>query len=155
MNRFAAIRACYGTLLLVIPDPLIRLSTGLRADRTTRVMARLLGARHVAQALATLDVPSPVVLALGAEVDLAHSLSMLGLAGVDRNQRRAALTDAAIAGSFAITSAILTWHTARRCPPIATAERGLGARREAVAAAVASWVLPAGVRRYLHARCAR
>ena len=152
MNRFASIRASYGTLLLIIPDPLIRLSTGLRADPTTRMMARLLGVRHVAQALATLDAPSAVALALGAEADLAHSLSMLALAGIDRNRRRPALTDAAIAGSFALTSAILTRHTARRHPPITAAGPRLGARRDAVAATAARWMLPAGVRRYLHAR---
>lgn len=155
MNRFAAIRASYGTLLLVIPGPLIRHSTGFRADRTTRMMARLLGARHVAQALATLGAPSPVALALGAEADLAHSLSMLGLAVLERNRRRTALTDAAIAGSFALTNAILTWHTARRPPPIGAASPRLRERRDAVAAAAARWVLPAGVRRHLNARCTR
>lgn len=155
MNRFVAIRASYGTLLLVVPDPLIRLSTGRRTDRTTRIMARLLGVRHVAQALATLGTPSPIVLALGAEADLAHSLSMLGLASLDQDRRRTALTDAAIAGSFAITTAILAWHTARRCPPIAADGTGLGARRDAVAAAAADWVLPVSIGRHLHARRTR
>lgn len=149
MNRFAASRASYGILLLVIPDELIKLTTGLHADRTTRNMARLLGVRHVAQALATLDAPSPMVLALGAEADLAHSLSMLGVAVVDPSRRRTALTDAAIAASFALTSTILTWQTMCRRPLAAAADSRLSARRDTAAATVARWTLPTALRQHL------
>ena len=149
MNRFAIIRASYGILLLVIPDQLVKLTTGLRADRTTRNIERLLGVRHLAQGLATLDTPSPMVLALGAEADLAHSLSMLGLVGADPSRRRTALADAAIAASFALTSTILTWRATRRRPLVAGAGSRLSARRDTAAAMVARWTLPAGLRQHL------
>lgn len=103
MNRFAALRAGYGTLLLAAPGPVFRLYTGHRADRVTRAVVRILGARHLVQGIVTAGNPGPIVLAVGAQVDLAHVASMLGLAVLDQRRRRAGLVDAAAAGAFAFT----------------------------------------------------
>ncbi|MGB8997222.1 MAG: hypothetical protein WCC65_18200, partial [Pseudonocardiaceae bacterium] len=94
MNRFAVLRAGYGTLLLVAPNPVIRLYTGHRADRLTRAVTRVLGSRHLVQGLGTAGTPSALVLILGVEVDLAHVASALALAALDRRRRRAGLVDA-------------------------------------------------------------
>jgi hypothetical protein len=64
-------------------------------------MARLLGARHVAQAMLTALAPLPGAFVAGAEVDALHATSMLILAAADRAARRAALTDAVAEAAFA------------------------------------------------------
>ena len=117
MNRFAALRVGYGTVLLATPDPVIRLYTGHRADPLTRAVTRLLGARHLIQGMITGATPSALVLALGTEVDLAHVASMLGLAVCDRQRRRAGLIDAAVAGSFAMAGAVLATRAPASQPP--------------------------------------
>jgi len=148
VNRFAAVRAGYGALLLGAPGPVIRLYTGHRADPRTRLVARLLGARHLAQAMATAGPAGRVVLALGVEADLAHAASMVGLAGFDRARRRAGLVDAAAASSFAVVGAVLTWRGSR-VPAQWGSEGWLGelaARRQTAAAGLARWLLPASLR---------
>jgi len=148
VNRFAAVRAGYGVLLLGAPGPVIRLYTGHRADPRTRMVARLLGARHLAQAVATAGPAGRGVLALGVEVDLAHVVSMVGLAGWDRARRRAGLVDAAAAGSFALVGAALTRRGSAL--PSQTGGNGplggLAARRQSVAAWLGRWLLPVSLR---------
>jgi hypothetical protein len=95
-------RACYGGALLVAPGPVIRLCTGRPAGPRTRAVARVLGARHLLQAAVTIGAgPSAESLGLGAAVDMVHATSMAGLAMVDRQVRRATLTDALIEITFA------------------------------------------------------
>jgi hypothetical protein len=144
MNRFAVLRAGYGTLLLVAPDPVIRVYTGHRADPLTRAVTRVLGSRHLVQGLCTAGTPSALVLALGVEVDLAHVASMLGLAVLDRRRRRAGLVDAVAAGSFAIAGTVLTARAALSWRP-ATVIR-LEAWRESAATWTARRTLPAPIR---------
>lgn len=107
MKALVVVRAAYGTLLLVAPDRVARLCTGSRADRRTRAVARLLGARHLAQAVGTAGAPGPGALALGVTVDLAHAASMVALAAWDRPRARGALVDAAAALSFALAGALV------------------------------------------------
>jgi hypothetical protein len=79
------------------------MATGhLPGQRACRV-ARLLGARHLAQATLTALVPLPGVLVAGAGVDALHAASMVMLAAVDSTVRRTALTDAVIEAAFAAT----------------------------------------------------
>ncbi|MEU8264025.1 hypothetical protein AB0C02_25810 [Micromonospora sp. NPDC048999] len=73
---------------------------------------RVLGVRHLAQAAMTLRRPVPAVLVAGAAADLLHATSALALAAVDRRQRRLALLDSAIAGSWIV----LDLCAARRSP---------------------------------------
>jgi hypothetical protein len=61
-------------------------------------VARLLGARHLLQALMTSAAASSgESLGIGAAIDLAHAASMAGLAMADRRVRRLTLPDALIA----------------------------------------------------------
>jgi hypothetical protein len=66
-----------------------------------RTVTGILGARHLSQALLTAGRPTRAVLALGTEVDAAHSASMIVLGSLSSRWRTAALTDALLAGSFA------------------------------------------------------
>lgn len=94
-------RAGYGAVLLCAPGAVIGLCTGRRASPRARAVARLLGFRHLAQAAMTAMAPTPAVLAIGAEVDLAHAASMLALGAGNWPLRRAPLSDAAVAVIFA------------------------------------------------------
>lgn len=103
---FAAARAAYGSGLLCAPGRAIRLADGAQPDRIARAVARVLGARHLAQACVTAFRPCPVVLVLGAGTDIAHAVSMLASAAVGR-RTRAALTDAAAATAFGAAGLVI------------------------------------------------
>ena len=83
------------------PGLTIRLATGRPVSRRACRVARLLGARHLAQATLTAFVPLPGVFAAGAAVDALHAASMLMLAGVQRAARRTAVTDAVAEAALA------------------------------------------------------
>jgi hypothetical protein len=87
----AAARVVWGTGVLVasryLPVP--------------RKLALVLAARHLAQAGATLRRPDGVVARWGWTADVAHSVSMLGLAAVSRRWRAAALANAVVAAAWA------------------------------------------------------
>lgn len=104
---FPAVRACYGTVLLCVPGPALGLSTGQPPSPRARAVARILGARHLAQAVLTLWRPSPAVFLAGAGVDACHAASMLALAAADRGLRHAGLADACAATAFTATGAVL------------------------------------------------
>jgi len=105
---FAAARAAYGLALVCWPGRATRLAQGGPADGRARAVARVLGARHLAQAALTAARPSPGMLALGAGTDGAHAASMLALAAADRRRRRAAAADAAVAAACAAAGTALT-----------------------------------------------
>lgn len=90
-------RAAWGAALVTKPRIVLEQVHGLRVDRTSLVVARVLGARHLAQAVLSGVRPSPEVLAMGVWVDVAHAASGVGLAVADRERARAGLTDAGIA----------------------------------------------------------
>ena len=148
-SALTVVRAGYGAALLLASGRMIRLVSGRPADRRTRRVVRLLGARHVAQAVVTGVRPGPLPIALGAEVDVVHAASMLGVAAIARSQRRSGVVDAAVAAAFAVAGAALT----PRLGTTPQADSGLVGRfcsvRDAVAALVARWTLPAPVRRTL------
>jgi hypothetical protein len=149
VNRFAAVRAGYGAVLLCAPDPVVRLYSGHPADRRTRAVARVLGARHLAQAVATAGTPGRAVLALGVEADLAHAASMIGLAGWDRARARAGSVDAFAAASLALVGVLVARRTPWTPPHPVTGSGALArcaAVREAVAAGAAHWLLPSSLR---------
>jgi hypothetical protein len=147
VNRFAALRAGYGTLLLAVPDPVIRLYTGHRADPLARAVTRILGARHLLQGILSCGAPDDLVLALGVEVDLTHVASMLGLAVLDQRWRRAGLVDAAAAGVFALAGMVLVGRTpATSCSGDAATGR-LAALQHTAACSIAQRTMPAAVSR--------
>jgi hypothetical protein len=111
-DLLVAARACYGWLLACAPRPMLRAGTAEAPGTPDApgplavLVTRVLGARHLAQALltATADaagLPPAAVLAAGAAVDTLHAASMAGLAVMSRPLRRAALTDAALETTLA------------------------------------------------------
>jgi hypothetical protein len=107
------LRAAWGASLLLFPRAVLEHVHGVRVDRKAVLIARILGARHMAQAsLSGLD-PSPEILAGGVWVDSVHSLTAVGLAGVDRRRARAGVTDAVIAALWAVFG----WHDLRTGNP--------------------------------------
>ncbi|MCR6490566.1 hypothetical protein M8542_47970 [Amycolatopsis sp. OK19-0408] len=87
----AAARAVWGGGVLIVASRL----------PVPRKVALALGLRHLAQAAVTLRRPDGVVARWGWTADVAHSLSMLGLAAVSRRWRAAALANAAVAAAWA------------------------------------------------------
>lgn len=101
------VRAGYGVALLLAPGTMLRLCTRHPASPAARRVTRLLGARHLLQAALTAGTsgtgPGATRLGIGAAVDLAHAMSMAGLAIADRRVRAAAAADALVATTFAAT----------------------------------------------------
>lgn len=95
-----SVRAAWGGLLLSRPATVLRV-LGVHDDTAVGV-ARVLGARHVVQAAVTSRVGWAAK--LGPVVDLLHAASMLALAKASPEHRRAALTSAAGATTFAVAT---------------------------------------------------
>jgi hypothetical protein len=112
MNRnrawvVSAVRAGWGGVLLVAPAVALRIGgPGFRAPHATAI-ARVLGARHIAQAAVTALAPTPAVGMLGAATDALHASGNVLAAAVSPRWRRVALIDAGIAAAFAAA----TWNT--------------------------------------------
>jgi hypothetical protein len=100
---FPAARACYGAALLCVPGLALGLCTGRASSQRARAVVRILGARHLAQAVLTLWRPSPAVLLGGAGVDACHAATMLALAVADPELRTAGIADCAAATAFTAT----------------------------------------------------
>ena len=141
MTHFATLRAGYGTVLLLAPDHVVKLCTGRLPDPRARGVVRVLGARHIVQALLTGGAPTAAVLAVGAEVDLTHSLTALGLAALDPPRRRAGFVDAAAAASFTVIGAVRTARSARRTRGLIALSRW-STIRDSTAFFVAAHTLP-------------
>ncbi|OBJ79008.1 hypothetical protein [Mycobacterium colombiense] len=95
------IRAGWGVVLLAAPNEVLDHIHGVQVDRKALVVTRILGARHLTQALLSGVNPGPEVLAAGVWVDTVHSATALGLAVVDRRRARGGVTDAVVAASWA------------------------------------------------------
>jgi hypothetical protein len=74
---------------------------GVGADSKSIAVARLLGTRHLAQAVLSGLRPTPAVLALGVWVDTTHAGTSLAFAATDRARARAAIIDAVVAAGWA------------------------------------------------------
>jgi hypothetical protein len=101
VRKIEILRAVWGAALLIAPERVLTDIHHIAVDTTSLVTARILGARHVTQAVLSGISPSPEVLAMGVWVDFAHAGTALGLAVADRSRARAGLSDAAIAATFA------------------------------------------------------
>ncbi len=102
LGVLSPVRAAVGVARVAFPDTVVPgLADGSLSVPGRRVV-RVLGARQIIQALLTGRAATPAVLWLGAEADVAHAASMIGLAIVERRYRRDALGDAAIAVAFAV-----------------------------------------------------
>ena len=102
MRYIAVGRASYGLSLLLVPGAVMRAAANGPVDRASTVVGRILGFRHLAQALVIDRAGTRNRLLAGAAIDAAHALSMTGLAALDKNHRRLAALDAALAGGLTI-----------------------------------------------------
>lgn len=94
-------RAAWGAAMLLAPRPTLRQVHHLTVDTKSVVIARVLGARQLAQAgLSGVD-PSPEILAMGVWVDVAHASTAFGLAAIDRSRARGGITDGVVALAWA------------------------------------------------------
>jgi len=118
-------RSGYGWVLACSPQRVIRAGRPRRPGGPALTVTRVLGARHLLQAMATAwaeaaGLPLGPVLLAGAAVDATHAASMLGVAVISRPLRRAALADAVLEvglGAFGVVA------TARlRAAPVARAQ---------------------------------
>jgi hypothetical protein len=100
-RALAAVHAAWGTELLLHPDAMLA-RCHAPGGRGTELVARILGARHVAQAALLRRRPG-----LGALVDAAHAASMLPLAARRPDVRRAALISAAVSGALGTVGAVI------------------------------------------------
>ena len=95
------VRAAYGLVELVAPAAPAGRVLGVRRDRTERGVARLLGARHLTQAVLTTLADSPRARLVGGGVDALHAVTMAGWALADRRRARQAWAEALTATLFA------------------------------------------------------
>jgi hypothetical protein len=95
-------RMAYGALLLAAPTRVARAYGGDPTDEATTMAARVLGCRHLLQAIVTGNHPGPVRRYGGAMVDALHALSMFTLASMDADHRRPALADGTVAAAFCV-----------------------------------------------------
>lgn len=100
MKPLEVVRAVYGMCELLAPDFVAGTLLGEAPDRGTRVVIRILGARHVVQAVLTVRA-GPAAHRLGGCVDGIHAASMVVLAAMDARYRTPAAVNAAIAVVFA------------------------------------------------------
>lgn len=103
MRTAAVARTLYGAALLVAPDMLTRRVTGEPAGRGVTIVGRLLGARHLGQALIAGRSGSRTWLLAGVLADVAHALTMIAVALVSTDHRRLAALDALVASGWALT----------------------------------------------------
>lgn len=102
MNRLEVVRGLYGLCQLIAPRLLAESVIKVPVDRSMATVIRVLGGRHLGQAMVSLRTRSSRMRHVGGVVDTLHALSMVLVGIVSSAHRRAALTDAAVAGTFAI-----------------------------------------------------
>ena len=98
------VRVAWGAVLLAAPRMVMALIGQRPAGVRSRLVARLLGARDLVQAVVLARHQSRPTVA-GIAVDALHSSTMLGLAIRRPEYRRGALFSALIAACFAISGA--------------------------------------------------
>lgn len=109
VTLMSAGRALYGLALLAAPGPVLTAGAGQPPSRRDCAVARVLGIRHVTQAILTAAAGGRAV-APGAVVDSLHAASMVALAAAQPRMRRAELADAAVAGLLAGLGGLLATH---------------------------------------------
>jgi hypothetical protein len=100
LTALECIRLVYGIAQLRAPAMVAR-AVGGRADDDSLRVRRVLGARHVVQALLLLGAPRGYHV-IGAAVDATHAATAFAWAGLDRTRRG----DAAINGATSLVFAV-------------------------------------------------
>jgi hypothetical protein len=104
------IRLIVGAGLLVAPSALQAKLLRQGLDRLALAFTRILGARHLAQAVLMTRRHTRDWILAGAAVDASHAATMAILAGLRPERRAFALTSAACATMFASTGIYATRH---------------------------------------------
>ena len=99
------VRGGWGFTLLMWPGAILQ-RLGVPTDGRSCVVARVLGCRHLVQAIVLLIWPARRIQIVGAGVDVLHGASMVGLAILDPPHRKAASTSAAGAAAWTALAAI-------------------------------------------------
>lgn len=130
------VRCLWGAVLFVAPREVLSRVHGVRVDHAAVVVTRMLGARHLVQAMLSGMKPSPDVIAAGVWVDAVHSITAVGLAVLDPRRARGGITDAIVAAAWAIFGIhdLASGNTPRPATP----------RRRDLLAQMALSVLPGG-----------
>lgn len=97
MNSAAVLGAGYGAALLIAPRQVLTVVGADPSQSGAVLAARILGARHLAQATLADRIPRGAAL-----IDGVHAASMLALAAAAPEHRRAALSSAAAAAVLAV-----------------------------------------------------
>lgn len=110
MKTLELARLAMGLGELFCPQPLHRAATGTPPSPGAVLLMRVLGARHVVQAMVllragTMEPGGKTWHRCGGLVDLAHAATMVAVASGGRRWRRAAAIDAAVASTFAALEA--------------------------------------------------
>lgn len=121
VRRIEVVRGTWGLVMLAGPTPLLR-AISIDDDPVMIWTGRVLGARHLTQAVLSGARPSPEGLAMGVWVDAVHALCALGLAASSRRRAAAGIFDAVAATGWAVAGyrdlvnprAALPTHTGRR-----------------------------------------
>ncbi|WP_330475189.1 hypothetical protein [Terrabacter sp. C0L_2] len=103
-------RAAYGLVGLVAPARIAALELRRVPGRGTVTVARILGARHLAQAVAVLATRGPDAHRFGGGVDALHAASMVPWAAAARSERRYYVTSGVVAAALAL----LEWRASRQ-----------------------------------------
>jgi hypothetical protein len=101
LRRIELTRGAFGLALLCAPRWSLRNLHDIEVDTKSIAVARILGARQLAQAGLSGVNPSPEVLALGVWVDVAHGTTAAAVALLDRDRASAGLLNLATAGVWA------------------------------------------------------
>jgi len=98
------LHVCVGAPLLIAPELIVGALPHQRIDRPVRVFARILGARHLAEAAVLARRHTHDWILAGAAVDATHALTMVLLAWLRPARRELALSNAAGATLLAACS---------------------------------------------------
>src|SRR5579884_567209 len=112
LRLLVGIRVVIGAGLLIAPDTLLGDLLHQRIDRPERAFARILGARHLAQATIIARHHTREWILAGAVVDASHATSMALLAAVKPDRRKLALTNVVSATMFAASGVCEARHVA-------------------------------------------
>ncbi len=95
-------RLAYGTALAIQPRLLARRTGNTRSDHAFSAVVRVLGLRHIVQALVTAAYPSRRVTQLGTAADALHATTDITFGLLKRRRAAPAFTDAGVAIGFAL-----------------------------------------------------
>ncbi|GAB3806254.1 hypothetical protein GCM10028798_28940 [Humibacter antri] len=102
MTTTDALRTAWGACQLVAAPRIAQTELGHEPDAITTRAYRVLGVRQIIQGILLSPTQSRVAHRIGGVVDILHASSMVVVAIISRERRRAAIIDGAIAACFAV-----------------------------------------------------